>query len=107
MASSMTGTLEWARKTRGLLTRRERARLAAQAIAAQASVVPARLRYRFGLGAELAAAAPQDLQSPDSAMCREAEELLGDIRRPEIVGHSYRTYCWARILARRDRVVHD
>ena len=35
------------------------------------------------------------------------KSLLRDLRPSEIVGHSYRTYCWARILARRDRVKHD
>src|SRR5262245_5588485 len=98
--SSMIGRLDWARGTRGLLSRSERARLAAQAIAAQMRVVPARVRYRLGLGAELASAAPEDLAGPDSAICRQAEELLQELRPSEIVGHSYRTYCWARILGR-------
>jgi hypothetical protein len=107
MKSSTIGSLDWARRTRGLLSRGERARLAAQAIAAQVRIVPARLRYRLGLGGELAPVAPEDLAGPDSAICRQAEELLQDLRPSEIVGHSYRTYCWARILARRDRVNHD
>ena len=107
MNSSTVGSLDWARRTRGLLDRRERARLAAQAIAAQMKLAPARLRYRVGLGAELAPALPEDLVAPDSAICQQAQELLRDLRPSEIVGHSYRTYCWARILARRDRVKHD
>lgn len=107
MDSLTVGSLDWARRTRGLLDRRERARLAARAIAAQMKLVPARLRYRVGLGAELAPALPEDLVAPDSAICQQAEELLRDLRPSEIVGHSYRTYCWARILARRDRVKHD
>ena len=49
MNSSTVGSLDWARKTRGLLDRRERAGLAARAIAAQMKLVPARLRYRVGL----------------------------------------------------------
>jgi hypothetical protein len=107
MTSSTIGSLDWARKTRGLLTRRERAQLAAQAIAAQMRITPARMRYRIGLGAELAGAVPKDFEGPDSAICQQAEELLQDVGKPEVVGHSYRTYCWARILARRDRVGHD
>ena len=107
MNSSTVGSLDWARRTHGLLGRRERARLAARAIAAQMKSVPARLRYRVGLGAELAPALPEDLDAPDSAICQQAEELLREVRPAEIVGHSYRTYYWARILARRDRVKHD
>lgn len=106
MTSSTIGSVDWARATRGLLTRRERAQLAAQAIAAQMRIAPARMRYRIGLGAGLAGAEPKDFEGPDSAICQQAEKLLQDLR-PEIVGHSYRTYCWARILARRDRVDHD
>jgi HD domain-containing protein len=107
MSSSTVGRLDWARRTGGLLNRRERARLAAQAIAAQLKLVPARLRYRIGVGEDLVTAAPEDLEGPDSAICRQAEELLQDLRPPQIVGHSYRTFCWARILARRDQVEHD
>jgi hypothetical protein len=101
------GSLEWARDTSGVLTRGERATLAAEAIVVQLRAMPARLRHRLGIGRSQLAASLEDLRAPDSAACREAERLLDELRPSEVVGHSYRTFAWGRILGRGSAVEHD
>jgi hypothetical protein len=44
---------------------------------------------------------------PDSAIAREARELLGEAAPPYLVNHSVRAYAWAVELARHDEVRFD
>ena len=107
MISERIGSLEWGRATGGVLSRRERAALAAEAIATQLKAMPARVAHRLGLTRTELQASLEDLQPPDSATCRAAERELDEQRPSEVVGHSYRTFAWARILARADDLQHD
>jgi hypothetical protein len=81
--------------------------MAGAAIGAQIRFMPARLRYRLGLGRSLARVQVEDLTNPGSSLCQQAEEILDERRPSEVVSHSHRTFAWARILARHEQVEHD
>jgi hypothetical protein len=102
------GSYAWTKATGGRLSRAERARLVGQALALQLRVLPKQLRARLGLGgARLAGVDARTLEAPDTAAAREAEELLAGTGDDALVGHSQRTFAWARILAAHDRLDHD
>ena len=44
---------------------------------------------------------------PDSALARQARELIADVAAPFLVNHSVRTYAWAVELARHDELQFD
>ena len=44
---------------------------------------------------------------PDSAVARQARELIADVAAPFLVNHSIRSYAWAVELARHDEVYFD
>src|SRR5256885_10913486 len=44
---------------------------------------------------------------PDSALAREARELVTDVAAPFLVNHSVRSYAWAVELAKHDRLQFD
>ena len=44
---------------------------------------------------------------PDSAVARQARELIADVAAPFLVNHSIRSYAWAVELARQDEVRFD
>ena len=104
---SSVGSLPWIRETRGILRARDRVRLVAQGVLLQLRSTPPRLRRKLGLKtSRLARFDPHSLETPDSAACREAEQLCAEA--PEvIVNHSYRSYVWSAILAAHDRTQYD
>jgi hypothetical protein len=93
------GGLAWTRRTRGRLSRPERARLlGAIAFGQWENIVG---RARLLLGRVPAAAARVDLDTftvPDTPLARQAEEASAELP-PELVSHSFRTWMFGRALA--------
>jgi hypothetical protein len=65
------------------------------------------LRHKFGLStSRLARFDPETFSVPDSAACKEAEQLCSEA--PDVIGnHSYRSYVWSAILAAHDGTRYD
>jgi hypothetical protein len=89
------GTIEWCRRTNGILGRSERARfLAAMAlttVTATPRLLAARAGWR-GSGPD-----PSQLTPPDSPFARELVEACAELD-PMVVEHGYRSYLFARAL---------
>ena len=101
------GGLEWAQRTGGNLTRRERARLLGAIAAGQVDNALGRIKQvtgRVPSGAHSIDAAA--MQPPDSALAREAEKACAE-QGESIVGHSYRTWLYGTALAHVDRTDLD
>jgi hypothetical protein len=82
-------------------------RLVGQGILLQLRSAAPRLRRKLGLNpSRLARFDPESLEVPDSAACREAEQLCSEASEV-IVNHSYRSYVWSAILAAHDGTQYD
>jgi hypothetical protein len=102
------GTLAWNRDTKGLLRRRDRAALAAQAVRGQLRLLGEQGRRRLGLRAPALAALDLDgVRPPDTAAARDAEALCEEASAPFLVAHCHRSYLWGRILGAHDSVSWD
>lgn len=91
----------------GGLNRRERARLIAQAVAAQLAEATAGLPLR---SRSRGAADPYDLarlRVPDSEVARAAEQLCAEVSPTFLANHCFRTFVWGTVLGLQDRVDHD
>jgi HD domain len=98
------GTLGWARRTNGLLRRRDRAELYAQAL----RFLLRQSWTRLGLGHSGAPAFEAErLVPPDSRLAREAEELCEEASPPFLAAHCRRTYLWGRLLGELDGIRYD
>ncbi len=100
---SQVGSWEWARRTGGRLGRADRAELLRQGVLAQLSRLPAAVRRR--LVRDTGSVSLPD--PPDTALAREAEERVRELSKPQLYGHCLRTWAFAALFARRDRVDHD
>lgn len=101
------GGLQWARRTGGRLTSRERRRLFAAIALGQWENLAG--RARLALGRLPAGAANVDLETftvPDSQFARDAEEACAE-QPAELVNHSYRTWLFGRALAAVDGASPD
>jgi hypothetical protein len=100
--ASGVGSLEWARRTHGRLSARDRAALIAGGARRQArSMLPL-------LGVRPAAALDLDgYRPPDTAAAREAEEACREASPPFLKEHCYRTHLWGVTIARAEGVEHD
>jgi hypothetical protein len=92
------GSLEWARRTNGILGRGERARFLAAMALEQTRGAPAVLAARTGLRRRRGGPDPSELTPPDTAVAKETIELASELDA-SIVEHSYRSYIYARALA--------
>jgi hypothetical protein len=102
------GTLDWTRRTDGILSGWDRWALVGQAVRYGLATMPAEMLRALGVrrrGAD--AVEPSTLEPPDSRACREAEQLLADTASPMVANHSRRSYAWAAALAALDRVAFD
>lgn len=97
------GSWEWAEKTNGRLTRRDRAHLIGQGVAARLGRLPSRWRSRI-LGERTSLQVPDP---PDSTLARGAEERVRELSSPGLHAHCLRTWAFATMFAQRDRVNHD
>jgi len=87
------GTIEWGRRTRGILGRGEQARFMAAVCLQTARALPQVLGARKGgSGPD-----PSELTPPDSAFAREVVEACSELG-PAVIEHSYRSYLFARAL---------
>lgn len=89
------GTIEWTRRTRGILGRGERARFVAAAMLRAAAIVPGMIAARAGRGGS--GPDPSQLTPPDTPFAREVIGACGDLD-PMVVEHSYRSFLFARAL---------
>ena len=101
------GTKGWA-ALGGALRRRDRVRLAGQALLSQVAALPASLRIRLGF--RDAATARIDLGAirlPDSATALRAFEHARALSEPWLFNHCLRTYTWAAMIAQLDQITFD
>jgi hypothetical protein len=102
------GTLAWNRETKGVLRRRDRAVLAAQAVRVQLRLLGETGRRRLGLRPPALAALDLDgLRLPDTAAAREAQSLCDEVSPPFLAAHCHRTYLWGHILGANDGLAWD
>jgi hypothetical protein len=79
-----------------------------QAVRLQLLTVPERLRAALRLGPrQLATLDEGSFGLPDTAATRDAEARLAELGESELVGHSYRTFAFATVLAARDGLRFD
>jgi hypothetical protein len=90
------GTLEWCRRTNGILGRGERARFVAATVLASARALPRMLAARRGGGGG-SGPDPSRLAPPDTPFARDLLEVCADLD-PMIVEHGYRSYLFGRAL---------
>lgn len=96
------GTIEWSRRTRGILGRGEQARFMAAVGLATARALPRVIGSRkSGSGPD-----PSELTPPDSAFAKEVVEACSELG-PAVIEHSYRSYLFARALGIADGVECD
>jgi hypothetical protein len=100
---SEVGSWAWAQRTGGRLGRADRAELLRQGVLAQLSRLPAAWRRRI-----VRDTSPLSLPDlPDTGLAKEAEERVRELSQPALYGHCLRTWAFAALFARRDRVDHD
>jgi hypothetical protein len=98
------GTIEWCRKTNGILGRGERARFTAAVVLTTARVMPALVAARTGRPGS--GPDPSALTPPDTPFTREVLDACADLD-PMLVEHGYRSYLFARALGQVDGVTYD
>jgi HD domain-containing protein len=96
------GSLEWARRTHGRLSRRDRLALVAQGVRRQAQAMRPRLGSRAQAVLDVEGYSP-----PDSAVAQEAEELCREASAPFLEAHCYRTHLWGVAIGRDEGVDFD
>ena len=102
------GTNAWAAASNGALLRSERIQLTIQAVMAQLSMMPERLRALLGFGGtRSSAASAADIGFPDSAIALRASEHSRALSQPWLYNHCLRTYVWGALLARRKNIRFD
>ncbi|HEU4906642.1 MAG TPA: HD domain-containing protein [Solirubrobacterales bacterium] len=97
------GTIEWCRRTNGILGRGERARYMAAVALATARALPRMLRGRSG---SPGGPDPSRLAPPDTAFAREVVEACSGLE-PMTFEHSYRSYLFARALGELEGLACD
>jgi hypothetical protein len=98
------GTIEWSRRTNGILGRGERARFMAAATLTIARVLPRLLAARAGWRGS--GPDPSALTPPDTAVTRDVLAACADLD-PMLVEHGYRSYVYARALGVVDGLTCD
>ena len=99
------GTIEWCRKTNGILGRGERARFTAAVALTTARVMPALVAARTGRRGS-GGPDPSALTPPDTPFTREVLDACADLD-PMLVEHGYRSYLFARALGQVEGVTCD
>lgn len=99
------GTIEWCRKTNGILGRGERARFMAATVLATSRAVPRLAAARAGRRGS-GGPDPSALTPPDTPFTREVLDACADLD-PMLVEHGYRSYLYARALGQVEGVSCD
>src|SRR5450755_4827100 len=108
MTSSRVGTLAWAQRSGGILSRRERIGLLGDAARLQLRILPAQTRALLGRTNPRAFSVdPDRLRVPDTMIARAAEALCSELSTQALLNHCLRSYAWGTILADRDGLEHD
>jgi hypothetical protein len=108
MRPATVGTLDWATRTGGRLSLRDRLQLVAQGLLIESRSWPDRFLRRLDVGRDRLAKIDLDqLRIPDSLACRDAERLCAEQTPPVVLVHSQRSYVWGTILAAHDRISFD
>ncbi len=89
------GTIEWSRRTNGLLGRGERARYMAAFVLTTMRATPRLLAARAGMRGS--GPDPSELTPPDTPFAREVVEACAELG-PMVVEHGYRSYIYGRAL---------
>ena len=106
--TARVGTLAWAERSGGILSRRERISLLGDAIRVQMRILPAQTRALLGrTNPQTFSVDPDRLRIPDSMIAQEAEALSSELSTQALLNHCLRSYAWGTILAQRDRLEHD
>ena len=102
------GTLAWAERSGGILSRRERIGLLGDAARLQMRILPAQTRALLGrTNSRAFSVDPDRLRIPDTMIAREAEALCSEVSEQALLNHCLRSYAWGTILAERDGLEHD
>lgn len=99
------GTVEWCRRTNGILGRSERARFVAATVLTSARALPGMLAARRG-GRAGAGPDPSKLTPPDTPFARELVDACAELD-PMIVEHGYRSYLFGRALGEAEGLACD
>jgi hypothetical protein len=95
--SSRVGTLAWAQRSGGILSRRERIGLLGDAARLQMRILPAQTRALLGRTSSRAFSVdPDRLTVPDTMIAREAEALCSEVSPPALLIHCLRSYAGER-----------
>ena len=90
------GTIEWARRTNGILGRGERARFAAATVLSSMRLLPGLLSVGHR-AARASAVDPSQLTPPDTRFAWDLVEACADLD-PMVVEHGYRSYIFGQAL---------
>jgi hypothetical protein len=101
------GTLAWAERSGGILSRRERIGLLGDAARLQMRIFSAQTRALLGRTNSRFSVDPDRLRVPDTMIAREAEALCSEVYTQTLLNHCLRSYAWGTILAQRDGLEHD
>lgn len=97
------GTIEWCRRTNGILGRGEKARYMAAVALATARALP---RMLAGRGGSAGGPDPSRLTPPDTPFAHEVLEACAELG-PMTIEHSVRSYLFARALGELERLECD
>ena len=100
---SDTGTLSWARRSGGRLSRRERVAQVRAGVVAQLGLLPRPWRRRMAVDPSVAL--PAD--APGSEVARAAYDRAEQVSPSWLLGHSLRTWLYGELSARSRGVEHD
>ncbi|HET8640264.1 MAG TPA: hypothetical protein VFL89_08490 [Solirubrobacterales bacterium] len=89
------GTIEWSRRTKGILGRGEQARFLAATVLRTTRAMPRLLASRGGKGGS--GPDPSALTPPDTPFAHEVVEACSELE-PMLVEHGYRSYIFGRAL---------
>ncbi len=89
------GTIEWSRRTNGILGKGERARYLAAFALQMVSATPRLLAAKAGMRGS--GPDPSELTPPDTPFAKEVVDVCADLG-PMVIEHSYRSYIFGRAL---------
>ena len=105
--SHAVGSLAWAARTRGALSRREQIAMVREAMLAQIAGLPSLVRAHLGGRRSASSALLEGRAPPESELCESALELCTEASSPPLVGHCIRSWYWADLFAQLDAIEFD